>query len=370
MNSRTARIVFGAGTTLAFALCAGQFVLGLGDAPRTATFEVREQFKINVPENAGKIQIWCALPQENDPAQQVADLKIEAPFPHRTEKDSEGNTVLYLEADKPAAGEITITETFVIIRKEVKSGVDAGKSQPLSEADRAKYARYLEANTHVVIDDRIRKLAAEIVGDEKNTVRQARKLYDWTLENVEYWVKDPKNKKASPVGSTTHCLDTRTGNCTDFHSLWTSLARASGIPTRMIYGSFFKQELDGQDTDQSYHCWPEFYVPGTGWVPHDVAVADIFYGTFPSNPDNEVLVRRTTADGYSGPDPAKVDYYFGNIDERRVTWSTGRDLVLMPKPAAGPINALPKAHIEVDGKPLAEGATNAWTRKLTYKQKP
>ena len=195
----------------------------------------------------------------------------------------------------------------------------------------------------------------------------ARKLYDWELKNIDYWVKDPPNKKASPVGSTEYCLSTGTGNCTDFHSLWTSLARASGIPTRIIYGSFFKAELDGQDADQSYHCWPEFFVPGLGWVPHDVAVADIFMGDFKSTPENDKPVRLTTADGYKGADLAKVEYYFGNIDERRVTWSRNRDLTLSPQQAGGPVNALPKAYVEVDGKIGAE--KEVWTRKLTFKEK-
>lgn len=225
-------------------------------------------------------------------------------------------------------------------------------------------AKHLSANANVVIDDRIRNLSKEIVGGETNPVKAARKIYDWVLANIEYWVKDPKNKKASPVGSTEYCLTSKTGNCTDFHSLWTSLARAAGIPTRMIYGSFFKAELDGQEVDASYHCWPEFYAPGIGWIPHDVAVADIFVGDFEMNKDNETLVRRTTADGYTKGDPKKVDYYFGNLEDRRVTWSMGRDLMLGD---VGPVNAMAKAYVLVDGKVHAEG--KGWTRKFTYKSR-
>jgi transglutaminase-like putative cysteine protease len=25
--------------------------------------------------------------------------------------------------------------------------------------------------------------------------------------------------------------------------------------------------LMGEDQDQSYHCWAEFYAPGLGWIP-------------------------------------------------------------------------------------------------------
>jgi len=182
---------------------------------------------------------------------------------------------------------------------------------------------------------------------------------------VDYWVKHPDRLKASPVGSADYCMKEKTGNCTDFHSLWTALARSSGIPTRMVYGSFLKKELAGKDADQSYHCWIEFWAPGLGWIPHDVAVADIFMGDFEVNKDNDEKVRLTTGDGYRGKDAAKVEYYFGNIDDRRVVWSRGRDLKLAGA-AAGPVNALPKAYVEADGKPLKE--KEGWTRKLTFQE--
>jgi hypothetical protein len=72
---------------------------------------------------------------------------------------------------------------------------------------------------------------------------------------------------------------------------------------------------------------------------HDVAIADLYVGDFQTNADNEVLVRRTTADGTYGADPAGVNYYFGNLDERRMTWSVGRDLILNPKQDGEPVNA-------------------------------
>jgi transglutaminase-like putative cysteine protease len=341
---------------------------------RRATFEVRHELKVVVPEGAQRVRVWFVLPQE-DPipgdgtgiAQQVSDLQIDAPYAYRVERDSEGSKLLYLETTNPKEKEFKIIETFALTRDEVRTSVDPTKAKPLTDADRAKLAPYLAANKHVEIDDEIRKLAHEIVGDEPNPVLAARKLYDWVLHNVDYWVKDPKNKKASPVGSTSYCLTFRTGNCTDFESLWTSLARAKGIPTRIVYGSFFKPDLNGYDLDQSYHCWATFYAPGLGWLPHDVAVADMYVGEMVATTDNEVLMRRTTADGMFGADPAKVDYYFGNLDERRMVWSIGRDLMLTPKQDGESVNAMAKAYVEVDGKLHPEGT--GWVRKLTYRER-
>src|SRR5258705_10247820 len=238
--------------------------------------------------------------------------KSDVQYHYRFKIDYKNSKALFCEADTAKEKEFKVITSFVVTRSEVRSGVDAKKAKPISEADRVRLAHYLQPNKHVIIDGDIRKLAVQIVGDEQNPVLAARKLYDWLLENVEYWVKDPKNKKASPVGSTTYCLTSRTGNCTDFESLWTSFARSIGIPTQIVYGSFLKPDLMGQDQDQSYHCWAEFYAPGLGWIPHDVAVADLYAGEFPGNDDNEKLVRLTTADGTYGPNPEKGNYYFGN----------------------------------------------------------
>ncbi len=333
---------------------------------KQGAFALRNELTVNVPEGAKKVRVWFAIPQDNDPAQQVSDLRVEAPYPHRIERDSEGSKVLYLEAQNPKEKEFKVLTTFVVKRSEVRVSVDPAKAKPITDADRARFAKYLQPNKHVEIDDQIRKLADQVVGNETNPVRAARKLYDWTLEYVEYWVKDPKNKKASPVGSTSYCLTFRTGNCTDFESLWTSLARAKGIPTQIVYGSFLKPELRGQDQDQSYHCWAEFYAPGIGWIPHDVSVADLYAGDYPVNADNEKLVRLTTADGTFGFDPVRVNYYFGNLDERRVVWSRNRDLIMNPKQDGDPVNALPKAYVEVDGKEHPE--RTGWVRKLTYRE--
>lgn len=338
---------------------------------KSKTFEARHELKVAVPEGAKKVRIWFAMPQD-DPAQSVADFKVETKEAYTIEKDSEGNESIYVAVEGPGK-EISILTTFTVTRMETLTDPDASKTRALTDEERAEFARYLGANRNVVINDAIRNLAKEIAGGETNPVKVARRIYDWELANIEYWVKDPNNKKASPVGSTEYCLSSKTGNCTDFHSLWTSLARANGIPTRMVYGSFFKAELDGKDADQSYHCWPEFWVPEIGWIPHDVAVADIFVGDFTLTPDNEPKVKLTTADGYTGADKAKVEWYFGNLDERRVTWSRGRDLTLTPKQDAGPVNALAKAYVEIDGQPAgekaADGKTVIWTRKLTFTEK-
>jgi transglutaminase-like putative cysteine protease len=335
-------------------------------APKTATFQATNEIALTPPKEAKELRAWIALPQE-DAYTKVANLEITCPLTHRTVTDSEGSKVLFVEGKAPFPPDLKVVTTFDVTRTEQKVKTDPAATRPINDEERKTHAEHLAANTNVVIDDKIKKLAAEIVGTETNPVKASHKIYDWLLANVDYWVKDPANRKASPVGSSEYCLANKTGNCTDFHSLYAALSRAAGIPTRFYYGSFLKQELDGQDTDQSYHCWLEFYAPQIGWIPIDVAIADIFVGDFQLTKDNETLVKRTTAAGYTKAEPTMVDYYFGNLEERRVLWSLGRDITVDSAPKSGAINALPKALVEIDGAVSPE--KTGWTRKLTYKQK-
>jgi hypothetical protein len=177
---------------LAYAVQAGEKAPQDAGA-RQAAFEVRHELTVKVPEGAEHVRVWFVLPQD-DPipgdggaaAQQVKDLHIDAPYPYRVERDSEGSKVLYLETRKPQEKEIKVVETFVLTRAEVRLPVDPAKAKPLTEADRQRYAAYLAPNKHVEIDAEVRRVADEIVGDEQNPVLAARKIYDWVLHNVDY----------------------------------------------------------------------------------------------------------------------------------------------------------------------------------------
>jgi transglutaminase-like putative cysteine protease len=330
--------------------------------PKQATFEITNTYTVKVPKQAQTMRIWFAVPQE-DAESSIKNFDVEAPYEVHYSNDSQGNRVGYVEIQDPKGEEVTIRETFAITRREILVNIDPSQTRPLTEAEKSAMADTLKPSTYVLVNDEMKALAAQIVGDEDNPVNMARKLYDWTLNNIDYWVKDPEHLKASSVGSTEYCLRTKTGNCTDFHSLYTSLARSAGLPSRIVYGSLLKPTLNGMDVDASYHCWVQFYAPNLDWLTLDVAVADIYVSGVEVNDKNAKLMELTTATGYQGADAKMVDYYFGNLDERRVVWSVGRDLIMAPAQDAGPVNALPKMYVEVDGKVYSD-----WLRKFTYKE--
>jgi transglutaminase-like putative cysteine protease len=338
-------------------------------SPKQASFHINNIFTVKVPKGAKTVRVWFAVPQE-DPYSIVRNFKVNVggDYGIRYARDSWGNRVGYMDIESPTADhvqldQVQLKEEFDLTRTEVRNTINAAESRPLTDQERSALAAYLQPATHVIVNDEIRKLAASITGGEPNPVLASRKLYDWTYKNVNYWVKDPEHLKASPVGSSEYCLRSKTGNCTDFHSLFASLAIASGIPVRMVYGSLLKPTLNGMEVDASYHCWIQFFAPRLGWLPLDASLANIYAEDIPLNDKNKKLVELTTSTGYHGADKDKVEYYFGNLDERRVVWSMGRDLIMQPPQEDGPVNSLPKMYVEIDGKQSAD-----WTRQFTYKE--
>ena len=114
-------------------------------------------------------------------------------------------------------------------------------------------------------DPEIVSMSKEIVKDEKDMLKKARLLYVWVYRNIR---KTP----ALTIPMATEVLKSRRGDCNEHTTLYTALARASGIPTRIALGLTYK------DGYFYYHAWPEIFIgqwiaidPTLGQFPADAA---------------------------------------------------------------------------------------------------
>lgn len=96
--------------------------------------------------------------------------------------------------------------------------------------------------------------ARAIAGDEKDPARIAARLAEWVSREIKGDVTDSQ----SPLET----LRKGSGNCQSHARLYTSLARAAGIPTRFVSG------LTYQGEGFLYHSWAESYLNGK-WLPID-----------------------------------------------------------------------------------------------------
>lgn len=129
---------------------------------------------------------------------------------------------------------------------------DASKSLslPVKAKQLAKWlsdSRGIEASA-----ESIRDLAKEIVGSETDSYKAACRLRDWVNHNITY--TDPTDVPKSAVA----ILKARKGVCTHYSVLYTALARAVGIPTKLAVGYVYGT-WDGYGNFQM-HTWAESYV--------------------------------------------------------------------------------------------------------------
>ncbi len=267
---------------------------------------------------AGKpVRVWLPVPMTND-YQKVREATKS--LPARAQEGAErkyGNRMLYFQTTAPESGEIPFHITWDIDRQEVRNLDRPPGPSALSAEDRKKF---LAPDKRVPVNDD--KALALIKGEKlpADALDLGRVLYNVVDDHVKY----DKSQPGYGFGDVHWVCDSGFGNCTDFHSLFISLARSKGLPSFFAIG--FPLPTDKKEGEiGGYHCWALFHAPGHGWVPVDISEAD--------------------------KEPKLKEYYFGNLTADRVTFTVGRDLELEPKQDGEPLNYFIYPYVEVDGKP-------------------
>lgn len=264
-------------------------------------------YRVRLPELSGAAQLWIPLARSDD-YQSVEVVKITAPSAGRElEERRYGNKVLFITAAPEDSGKTVEIEYRV--RRVEQSPYPVGNSPPHV---------HLEPERLVPDDATFHVIAREAIQGKTTDLMRARALYDHVIDQVRY----ARYGSGWGQGDAVYACDARSGNCTDFHAYFIALARAVNIPARFAIGAAIPSERDEGGID-GYHCWAEFYADGRWW-PVDVSEAD----------KNSSL----------------ATYYFGHQPANRIELSRGRDLVVEPGPASGPINFLAFPVLEVEGE--------------------
>ena len=283
------------------------------NADRIFQFEYR--FEVPpLPGVTGEAHLYVPVAMETS-AQEILAFEIETDLEGSIETESEyGNR--YWHAIVPSGRRVPtpVVFSYTVKRRILRAG-DV-------HDDEKSAAQYLTANSRVAVAHPILEpILAEIRSASPGSDRtaRARAIYDWVVDNVEY----KKVGTGWGNGDTFWACNERYGNCTDFHSLFISLARTEGIPARFEMG--FPIPADRKEGAISgYHCWVEFWLPDVGWVPIDASEAF--------------------------KHPEKRDLFFGMHPADRFHMTTGRDLRLGPDHHDRPLNYFIYPYLEIDGK--------------------
>jgi hypothetical protein len=165
----------------------------------------------------------------------------------------------------------------------------------------------------------IRDMAQKVVGDARNDLQKMRRLRSFVSSFIQ--------QKGLSVGyaSALETVQTRAGDCTEHAVLLTALARAQGIPARVITGIVYAERFGGVSRVFVPHAWMQAWINGH-WRSYDAAL-----GRFDST---------HIALGTGNGDPWKFFAglnVLGNMTVQRATPLSS--LIELPGPSAAPADS-------------------------------
>ena len=289
----------------------------LGVIEGSDTFEF--YYRVELPELKEKAKMWIPIATSDD-YQSIEIISTDAPLEYELLQDKVfNNTIMYLQPDVAHS-----KKTVEIVYK-----VQRSEKGPIAETAPV-HEMYLAENRLMPVGGRFATIANETIkGRDGSDLIKARALYDYVIDNMRYMKFGNYGN-----GDANYACDVKTGNCTEFHSYFISLARSIGIPARFAVGASIPSERNDGGID-GYHCWAEFYAEGKWW-PIDISEGNKY--------------------------TALATYYFGHHPANRIEFSRGRDLQVDPGPASGSINFLAYPILEINGKEIATKTTFSFKR--------
>ena len=148
----------------------------------------------------------------------------------------------------------------------------------------------------------IRTQAATIIGREAQPLARASMIYQWLISSLEI-------QNFPGLGGALEALSERTADSYRAALLFCALARAVDIPAIPVAGVLVNRQRNA-----TKHYWAEFWLDGFGWVPLDPTLGA---GAAPQ----DFNLREDFA-----------RYYFGNMDNQRITFSRGERFLYQMTP--------------------------------------
>lgn len=118
---------------------------------------------------------------------------------------------------------------------------------------------YLKPNAYIQSDDPvIISTAEEVIGNEDDVFKAAKHLERWVAKNMQF-------DMGIVFAPSSEIFRNRRGTCMGYATLLATLARALGIPSRVVMGFVYSHGMFGG------HAWVEVLV-GSLWIPLDAAI--------------------------------------------------------------------------------------------------
>jgi len=219
----------------------------------------------------GTLRIWVPLPIETESQKNVTIISVE---PAQYIKSQTGTNadigIAYLEIPLASVtgNSLNVSTKFRFTEYEQRFSIDPAKVGNYNTSD-PEYLKYTSPSGNIALTPELKQKAREIVGNETNPYRKTQKIY-WDVISQPYTLPSYARILANGTGQpmSEYVRITGYGDCGAQSAYFAALCRAEGIPARALGGQQMIPGFEG------VHIWSEYYLPGYGWIPNDVTIAE------------------------------------------------------------------------------------------------
>lgn len=217
------------------------------------------------------------------------------------------------ELDRPHQRVIEKTKGMVILEiQRPKHSPTTAFPVNLTEKNRS----YLEPNPYLQSDDPdIQWLVHDLVSGDKDVFEAALTLERWVAENLFF---DP----GLVLAPASEIFKDRRGTCLGYATLLATLARAAGIPARIVLGYVYALGMFGG------HAWTEI-LAGEEWIPLDAAIVN----EGPADAARIAVVSSSLAEGLGELALGGAQQLFGQVDIEILEYEVGGKTWRVPEGA-------------------------------------
>jgi transglutaminase-like putative cysteine protease len=258
------------------------------------------------------VRAWIPYPRAVAGQQEAIELIDSEPSRHVVAPESALQRTVYLEKPAQAGKPTAFSITYELTIHGQYTAIDAAKVVPARITP--QLAPFVaERPPHVVFTAAMREFSRSIVGDEKNPLAIAQKLF--AAVDRTPWAGAREYSTISNIGD--YALHAGHADCGQQTLLLITLLRLNGIPARWQSGMVYS---DGDYSN--LHDWGWLYLAPYGWVPMDVTFGRL-----------------------DDPDPQIAGFYLGGLDAYRIAFNDDYSRAFVP----------PKQHFRSETVDLQRG---------------
>lgn len=212
-----------------------------------------------------------AIPPQITGKQDVFISDIQ-PKPKSLKQDKDGNLIATIGLGPKENVNVTVTGTAKILGKQIDI-VNGGSVDIIPKQIREDYTK--KEKYWDVEDEEVQSIAKELYDPSINTVENAKKVYDYVVENLDYDFGVLTQDSVVRKGAKEALTNSISSACMEFTDVFITLTRAMGIPARELNGYAFTNDSNSNPLSINFknsdflHAWPEFYDPNLGWIAVD-----------------------------------------------------------------------------------------------------